>query len=57
MMFNKLDKTKEHVFYHPETDRICLWFWENGSNNLLYNMNNDDAILDVWNLVYIGVLG
>ena len=56
-MFNKLDKTKEHVFYHPETDRICLWFWENGSNNLLYNMNNDDAILDVWNLVYIGVLG
>lgn len=48
---------KEYIVFHPRLNRICLLWINNGSKNLLYDMEgDDDFIYDVQNLVFIGEL-
>ena len=48
---------KEYIVFHPRLNRICLLWINNGSKNLLYDMEgDDDFIYDVHNLFFIGEL-
>ena len=55
MLFD-CDKSKEYVLYHPSSDRICLYWFEDGSNNLLYDLDGKGYIEDIENLVFIDEL-
>jgi len=57
IFMNELIEGKEYIVFHPRLNRVCLLWINDGSNNLLYDMEgDDDFIYDVQNIVMIGEL-